>query len=107
MYSLNIKLKESLLRMSREHYRSSKSVKVMSASLEQLQSALKAAEQKNRTLQHDLDELRNEGLTTALDATKEENAESSGPKVHNFGEFDEKFQVSVVCYYYYHSAKGT
>jgi regulator of replication initiation timing len=54
---LSDKLRESLLRVSREHYRSIKQVEVLEQSLEDMKVALKQSDQRNRQLKLEIDEL--------------------------------------------------
>jgi hypothetical protein len=52
------KLRESLLRISREHYRSLKFVEVMEVQVDELRQSLKKAENANRHLRLEVDEIR-------------------------------------------------
>ena len=54
---LNDKLRESLLRTSREHYRHMKQIEVLEASVDTLKLALKKSEASNRHLKLSLEEL--------------------------------------------------
>ena len=58
VYSLNSKLKQCVMVMSREYYQSDKEVKAVFENYEGHRQSLKSCEQRNRVLQHDLDEIR-------------------------------------------------
>lgn len=92
------KLRESLLRVSREHYRSIKQVEVMEQSVDDLKAALKAAEQKNRQLKLEIDELQSHHSDHATErgaSMIKENAIGAPPRSssRSFSKLDERFQV--------------
>jgi hypothetical protein len=66
--TINEKLKDSLLRTSREHYRHTKQIEVLESSVESLKIALKKSEARNRHLKLNLDELQNSNDDGALPA---------------------------------------
>ena len=103
---LSDKLRESLLRVSREHYRSIKQVEVMEQSVDNLKAALKIAEQRNRQLKLEIDELQShhsdhgpneKPITVAAVNPKDTSGSSMGPGPRggsrSFGKVDDKFQV--------------
>jgi hypothetical protein len=65
VYAINAKLRTMILTMSREYYRSSKQVKNAFTIYEGLRSELRAVEQRNRAVQHDVDEMRKEEMSNA------------------------------------------
>jgi hypothetical protein len=67
--NINEKLKESLLRTSREHYRHTKQIEVLEASVESLKLALKKSEARNRHLKLNLDELQNSQDDAVINAS--------------------------------------
>lgn len=58
VYSINSRIRTCLVIMSREYFKSGKEVKVACEGYEALRVELKALEARNRSLQHDLDEIK-------------------------------------------------
>jgi predicted RNase H-like nuclease (RuvC/YqgF family) len=92
----NDKLRESLLRVSREHYKTLKNADVLTEKIAELTNKLKAADKKNQEFQFQLDEVRAAGNGPLLDELK---AASGGgvtaaKRDKPFGKFDDQVQVS-------------
>jgi len=91
--SQNDKLRESLLKIAREHYRSMKNAEHLELKLNEVKVQLKQQEQMNRNLKSELDELK---LIHNVDVSSqdERNGNLDGNyKNRNFPYIDEKFQV--------------
>lgn len=58
VHSINTRLKQLLVILSREYFKSGKEVKVAITNYEEMRTELKHVELQNRSLQHDLDEIR-------------------------------------------------
>jgi hypothetical protein len=85
MYTMNSKLKESTLIMSREYFASKKSMKAVFNAYEKLRSEMRVVEHKNRTLQHDLDEIRKDdesNISMKIISRRLKNGEKSEDKSH-------------------------
>jgi hypothetical protein len=85
MYTMNSKLKESTLIMSREYFASKKSMKATFNAYEKLRSEMRVVEHKNRTLQHDLDEIRKDdesNISMKIISRRLKNGEKSEDKSH-------------------------
>lgn len=93
----NDKLRESLLRVAREHYRSMKNSELLDAKVVELRAALRAQEQANRKLKSELDEvkilLNADGGGAALEAAQP--TETTNVRDYQFGALDTKFKVSI------------
>lgn len=93
----NDKLRESLLRVAREHYRSMKNSELLDAKVVELRAALRAQEQANRKLKSELDEvkilLNADGGGAALEAAQP--TETTNVRDYQFGALDTKFKVNI------------
>jgi hypothetical protein len=98
--SQNDKLRESLLKIAREHYKSLKNAEHLETKVTELKASLKAQEQLNRNLKSELDEIKaitqvdttlsggdNDGNKNNISAN-----ELTTFKAKNFGVIDERFQ---------------
>lgn len=93
--SQNDKLRESLLKIAREHYKSLKNAEHLELKVTELKAALKAQENLNRNLKSELDEIK---AITQLDTsltTEDRHAPESLTtfKAKNFGQIDDRIQV--------------
>jgi hypothetical protein len=92
----NDKLRESLLRVAREHYRSMKNSELLDAKVVELRASLRAQEQQNRKLKSELDEVRillnadsgGVGIETVAAA------DFSNVRTYQFGALDSRFKVT-------------
>jgi DNA repair exonuclease SbcCD ATPase subunit len=96
--SQNDKLRESLLEIAREHYKSLKNSEHLETKVNELKIALKSQEQLNRNLKSELDEIK---AITQVDTTMTvedkpilEAATFVNFKAKNFSSIDDRFQVS-------------
>lgn len=96
----NDKLRESLLRVAREHYRSMKNSELLDAKVIELRAALRAQEQANRKLKSELDEVKilmnADGL--AVNTELVPSTESTSVRNYQFGSLDNRFQVLYILY---------
>ena len=96
----NDKLRESLLRVAREHYRSMKNSELLDAKVIELRAALRAQEQANRKLKSELDEVKilmnADGL--AVNTELVPSTESTSVRNYQFGSLDNRFQVLYTEY---------
>jgi len=93
----NDKLRESLLRVAREHYRSMKNADVLETKVVELRETLRSQEKQNRKLKSELDEVRlllNVEDDPHLNQSKAAIDRIKSHKRKHFGIMDEKFQVS-------------
>ena len=92
--SQNDKLRESLLRIAREHYRSVKATESLEVRLDELRNSLKAAEKRNRMLENEINSYRelDDGNNAATKGTGTAQGnqtilkESNAPKVKTIKE---------------------
>ena len=93
----NDKLRESLLRVSREHYRSMKNSELLDAKVVELRASLRAQEQANRKLKSELDEVRIllNADTGAAGAEVVAPADTSNVRTYQFGQLDSRFKVKL------------
>lgn len=95
-YLQNLKLKESLLNITRDHFRNVDGIMRMNTGVVDLRLALRQAEKKNRHLLKELAELRNEDVRDLMKSTAA--AEAAADQIasieKDFGPLDEKMQVS-------------
>ena len=92
----NDKLRESLLRVAREHYRSMKNADVLETKVMELRETLRSQEKQNRKLKSELDEVRlllNVEDDPHLNQSKAATDRIKSHKRKHFGIMDEKFQV--------------
>lgn len=93
----NDKLRESLLRVAREHYRSMKNADILEAKVIELRESLRSQEKQNRLLKAELEEARillnveDDANLTNNKASNSDHPKSNKRK--NYGVLDEKFQV--------------
>lgn len=91
----NDKLRESLLRVAREHYRSMKNAELLDAKVVELRAALRAQEQANRKLKSELDEVKilmsADGGGAAIEAAPL--TETTNVRNFQFGALDTRFKV--------------
>eukprot|EP00601_Ochromonadales_sp_CCMP2298_P029886 CAMPEP_0173341404 /NCGR_PEP_ID=MMETSP1144-20121109/9553_1 /TAXON_ID=483371 /ORGANISM="non described non described, Strain CCMP2298" /LENGTH=1248 /DNA_ID=CAMNT_0014287723 /DNA_START=121 /DNA_END=3867 /DNA_ORIENTATION=- len=91
----NDKLRESLLRVAREHYRSMKNSELLDTKVLELRASLRSQEQTNRKLKSELDEMR---ILATADSQAEEvkgqqaDMTPSAARKYHFGSLDERFQ---------------
>ena len=79
VHTINSRLKQLLVIMSREYFKSKKEVKVMYDTYESVRNDMKKIESVNRTLQHDLDELlKDEAANTGKHVLVEQLAKGVG-----------------------------
>lgn len=98
----NDKLRESLLRVAREHYRSMKNSELLDAKVVELRASLRAQEQQNRKLKSELDEVRillnadggGAGMETVVPA------DTSNVRTYQFGQLDSRFKVCAFSLYF-------
>jgi hypothetical protein len=93
----NDKLRESLLRVAREHYRSMKNADVLEAKEVELRETLRSQEKENRQLNSELDEVRlllNVEDDPHLNQSRAATDRIKSHKRKHFGIMDEKFQVA-------------
>jgi hypothetical protein len=94
----NDKLRESLLRVAREHYRSMKNSELLEAKVVELRASLRAQEQQNRKLKSELDEVRillnADGGGGGIEVEKAGDAPNT--RVYQFGALDTRFKVCFV-----------
>lgn len=93
----NDKLRESLLRVAREHYRSMKNADVLEAKVVELRETLRSQEKENRKLKSELDEVRlllNVEDDPHLNQSRAATDRIKSHKRKHFGIMDEKFQVA-------------
>lgn len=97
----NDKLRESLLRVAREHYRSMKNSEILETKVAELKSTLQGQEQQNRKLKSELDEVRMllhvDGSGDDMKIGMNEQLTMMNGKTKNniFGLMDDKFQVTI------------
>jgi hypothetical protein len=91
----NDKLRESLLRVAREHYRSMKNSELLDAKVVELRASLRAQEQANRKLKSELDEvkilLNADGGAAGVEIAPP--TEMTNVRTYQFGALDTKFKV--------------
>jgi hypothetical protein len=103
-YLQNLKLKESLLNLTRDHYRAADGIRHMGTGIEELRLSLQEAGKKNRQLLIELAVLRNEDVQDMVKTMKKDATasgtnnnpdadEHAGTKSKDYGDFDKKFQV--------------
>ncbi len=96
--SQNEKLRESLLKIAREHYRSMKNVEHLEAKVSELKMSLRGQEQINRNLKTELDELKTIHLADAQameDNKASIDAANMNFKGRSFGVIDERFKAML------------
>jgi hypothetical protein len=96
--SQNEKLRESLLKIAREHYRSMKNVEHLEAKVGELKLSLRAQEQVNRNLKTELDELKTIHLADAQameDNKASIDAANMNFKGRSFGVIDDRFKAML------------
>jgi chromosome segregation ATPase len=95
--SQNDKLRESLLKIAREHYKSLKNAEHLELKVNELKIALKSQEQLNRNLKSELDEIK---AITQVDTTLTVEDKPTDTlatfKAKNFSHIDDRFQVSYL-----------
>lgn len=91
-------LRDSLLRVSREQFRSVKKIELMEHKMEELKTNLKAAEQRNRQLKLEVDELRSHQDVAVVDEKNIMDNIKDGlvVKSKSFGKIDERFKVFLL-----------
>lgn len=91
----NDKLRESLLKVAREHYRSTKNAEVLEAKVMELKGTLRAQEMLNRKLKSELDEIKiiHRVDTVSVDEIKPGSETSKSFRVKTFGQLDGRFQA--------------
>lgn len=94
----NDKLRESLLRVAREHYRSMKNSELLDAKVTELRASLRAQEQQNRKLKSELDEMRillnADGGNANTDVAGP--TDTSNVRNYQFGALDSRFKVKKI-----------
>jgi hypothetical protein len=93
--SQNDKLRESLLKIAREHYKSLKNAEHLETKVTELKAALKAQENLNRNLKSELDEIKAiTQVDTSLTTEDKHPTETlTNFKAKNFGQIDDRIQV--------------
>jgi chromosome segregation ATPase len=93
----NDKLRESLLRVAREHYRSMKNAEMLDSKVVELRAALRAQEQANRKLKSELDEVKILLNADTAGAAVEVAQPTDTTNVRNFqfGALDTRFKVRL------------
>ena len=93
----NDKLRESLLRVAREHYKSMKYAENLDSTVTELRVALRAQEQQNRKLKAEVDEYRSLLQTEHADEKVTSGGEAGNIKtgLKNFDIIDQRLQVSM------------
>eukprot|EP01038_Epipyxis_sp_PR26KG_P004167 gene4167-5931_t len=93
----NDKLRESLLRVAREHYRSMKNAETLEFKVQELRGKLRLSEQQNRKLKSELDEIRslNDASGDAYSDRFMSNDIPPTPKQKSFGEIDKRFRALI------------
>lgn len=87
-------LRESLLRVSREHYKSVKQIEIMEQKMEELKTNLKASELRNRQLKLEIGELRSQqGVEESEKLIMGSIKDGLAFKTRSFGKIDERFKV--------------
>jgi hypothetical protein len=90
-------LRESLLRVSREHYKSLKNAEALESKVTELRATLKATENMNRKLKSDIEDMRLHSSDRAIEERAPSFDNSSGQfKNKNFGQIDERFKVHIL-----------
>jgi hypothetical protein len=92
-YLQNFRLKESLLNITRDHFRAVDATIRMATGMEDLKVALRQAQVKNKQLLIDLAELRNEEVVDGGD--KHGNEAGEGQEKRTFGALDERMLALV------------
>jgi chromosome segregation ATPase len=86
------KLREALLRIAREHYKSVKKGEILEKEVEDMRRRVRAAEQATRMLQLELDEVRSKDEGGGA-KTMEQRLAGKTPKVRSLTKFDERLKV--------------